>query len=130
MQEPEIGKQVDDLLLAEVAAARGPVGRQPFLAERLLVALGLRSGHEEEHDLAGRRLAGVHELPDPPREVPRLGDAPVDVRAPVGRLVGDEELDARAEERLREPAGGDERLEVAAELRPEDVVHDGEHLGP
>ena len=82
VQEPEVGEQIDDLLLAEVASSRGPIGRQPLPAQRLLVALGLGSGHEEKHDLARGRLAGVHELPDASREMPGLGHAPVDAACP------------------------------------------------
>ena len=64
VQQPQVGEEVDDLLLAEVAAAGRAVGRQAELAQRLLVELGVGAGREEEHDLARRRLARVDELLD------------------------------------------------------------------
>jgi hypothetical protein len=46
----------------------------------------------------------------------------------VRRLVGDEQLDGLAEDRVRELARGGERLEVVAEVAPEEVVDRREHL--
>ena len=51
-------------------------------------------------------------------------------RVRVRCLVGDEQLDRVAEDRIRELAGGGERLELVAELGAEQVVDRGEHLGP
>ena len=68
VQQPEVGEEVDDLLLAEVAATGRPVRREPFPAERLLVALGVGPGREEDDDLARQRLARVDELADAARD--------------------------------------------------------------
>jgi hypothetical protein len=130
LQQAQVGEQVDDLLLAEVAPAGGAVGGEAGLAQLLLVPLGVGPRGEEEHDLARRGRAGVDELLDAPRHVPRLGAAPVRAAAGVRGLVGDEQLDRRAEDRVRERARGRERLELLAELDAEEVVDHGEHLGP
>ena len=107
VQEPQVGEQVDDLLLAEVAAARRPVGRQAGGAQLLLVDLGVGAGGEEEDDLARLGLAGVDDLARPGvrRPSPRL--AASDAGVPVARLVGDEQLDRRA--RRRDPGTGRRR---------------------
>ena len=62
VQQAQVREQVDDLLLAEVAAAGRAVGRQAERAQLLLVPLGVGAGGEEQHDLARRRRAGVDEL--------------------------------------------------------------------
>ena len=62
-------------------------------------------------------------------DVSRLGAPPVDARAGVGGLVGDEQLDRRPEDRVGEVAGRRERLELLAELGAEEVVDDRQHLG-
>ena len=79
--ELEIGEQVDNLLLAEVPAPRRAIRRQVELAQRALVALGVGSGREEEHDLARRRDAAVDELLHAPRDRARLAVAPRERRA-------------------------------------------------
>ena len=66
VQQPQVREQVDDLLLAEVPSSGRAVGRQPGLAQLLLVHLGVGAGREEEHDLARRRGAGVDELAHAP----------------------------------------------------------------
>src|SRR5205823_14848917 len=91
VQEPQVGEQVDDLLLAEVAASSCAVGRQPGTAQLLLVPLGVGSRSEEEHDLAGRRCARVDQLPYTTSDRPRLAATPVDAAPVVARLVGDEQ---------------------------------------
>ena len=101
LEEPQVGEQVDDLLLPEVAAARSAVRRQVDRAELLLEPLGVGPGREEQDDLARRRGARVDELADAPGDVPRLGAAPVDAGLARGGLVGDEQLERRSEARAR-----------------------------
>ncbi len=72
VQQPQVGEQVDHLLLVVVVAAGRPERRQAELAERLLVEAGVRARCEEEDDLARSRLARVDELLDPGRDVLRL----------------------------------------------------------
>ena len=48
----------------------------------------------------------------------------------VRRLVGDEQLDRRAEDGIGKFPRGCERLELVAEVTAEQVVDDGEHLRP
>ena len=81
LQQPEVREQVDDLLLAEVAAPGRAVRRQAGRAQLLLVPLRVRAGREEQDDLAGRGRAGVDELLHAPRDVPRLGAPPVEAAA-------------------------------------------------
>ena len=130
VEQAEVEEEVDHLLLAEVPLARRAVGRQPRSAQLLLVPLGVRPGGEEEDDLTRRGRAGVHELADAPRDVASLGAPPVLARVAVARLVGDEELDRVAEDRIRELAGGGERLVLVAEVGAEELVDRREHLGP
>ena len=130
MQEPQVREQVDDLLLAEVPAPGRAVRAQPGSAQLLLVPLRVGAGGEEEHDLARLRVAVVDELLDALRDVLRLGAPPVHVGARVRRLVGDEQLDRRAEDRVGELARRVQRLELVAELAGEELVDDGEHLRP
>ena len=80
VEEAQVREEVDDLLLAEVAAPGGTVGRQADRTQLLLEPLGVGPGGEEEDDLARRRATGVDELADASRDVPRLGAAPVDAR--------------------------------------------------
>ena len=77
VQQPQVREQVDDLLLAEVAAAGRAVGRQAEAAQLLLVPLGVRPGREQQHDLARRGGAGVDQLAHAPRDVLGLRAAPV-----------------------------------------------------
>jgi hypothetical protein len=128
VQEAEVRDEIDDLLLAPVAAPGGPVCRQPLRPQRLLVALRVRAGREQEHDFPGRCLAGIDERPHPPRDVSSLREPPVCLTLAVRRLVGDEQLDRRREQRVGEAAGRLERLEARAELGTEELVHDREHL--
>ena len=44
VEQPQVRQQVDDLLLAEVAASGGPVSRQAEGPQLLLVPLGVRAG--------------------------------------------------------------------------------------
>src|SRR6185437_12045781 len=92
VQQAEVGKQVGDLLLTEVAAPGRPVGRQTELSELLLVPLGIRSSGEKQHDLSRLRGAGLDQLPDPARHRTRLAAAPMRARAAVARLVGYQQL--------------------------------------
>ncbi len=129
MQQAQVGEQVDDLLLVVVVAAGRAEGRQAELAERLLVEARIRAGGEEEDDLAGGRLARIDEVLHSVRHVLRLRGAPVGAAVLVRRLVGDEQLDRRAERRVLEPARGGEGLERVAEVGREEVVDDLQHLG-
>ncbi len=129
-KQAQVGEHVDDLLLAEVPAAGRAVGRQPLGAERGLVALGVGAGGEEEDDLAGGCDAGIDELADTRRDRLRLAVAPGDRLALEAALVGDEQLDRMAEDRIGELARGGELLVAVAELLAEEVVDRGEHLGP
>ena len=52
VQQAKVREQVDDLLLAEVPAARGPVRRQVLRPQRGLVPLGVGARGEQQHDLA------------------------------------------------------------------------------
>ena len=130
VQQTQIAEQVNDLLLAEVTASRRAVGRQPGGAQLLLVPLGIGARSEEQHDLARSRGAGVDELADAVRDVLRLRAAPVDAGVGPGCLVGDEQLDRRAEDGIGELARRGERLELGTEVGAEEVVDDREHLGP
>ena len=130
VQEPQVGQEVDDLLLVVVVAAGRAKGREAELAESLFVELRVGSRREEEDDLARSRLAGVDEILDARRHVLGLGGAPVRAAVLVGRLVGDEQLDRGAEGRIGKAARSRERLERVAEVGREEVVDDVEHLGP
>ncbi len=128
MQQPQVGQKVDDLLLVVVVATGRAEGREPELAERLLVELRVGAGREQEDDLARGRLAGIDEILDARCHMLGLCGTPVRARVLVGRLVGDKQLDRRAEGRIGEAAGGRERLERVAEVGREEVVDDVEHL--
>ena len=82
VQEPQVGEEVDDLLLAEVAAAGRAIGRQALAPQRFLVALCVRARGEEDDDLAGVGLAGVDELAHATRDPLRLARTPVLAGAP------------------------------------------------
>ncbi len=130
VEEAQVREQIGDLLLAEVPAPGRPKRGQPHPAQLLLVTLGVGSGREEDDDLAGQRVARVHELAHPRRDRPRLPLAPVLAGVAVARLVSDEELDRVAEHRVRELGGSRERLELLSEGSGEQVVHRREHLWP
>ncbi len=103
VQQSEVREQVDDLLLAEVAAAGRAIRRQPLAPQRLLVLLRIGARGEEDDDLARIGLARVDELADA-RE---RSAAPRPVRQCSGssgeaRLVGDEQLHRMPEDRVRE----------------------------
>ena len=102
VEQPQVGEEVDDLLLAEVAATGRAVRREPFAPERLFVALGIGARGEQDDDLSGLRLARVHELADTCGDAPRLTRAPVLARAGEARLVGDEKLHRVPEDGVRE----------------------------
>ncbi len=123
VEEAEVREQIDDLLLAEVAAPGRTVRRQPLEAQRLLVALGVRAGREEHDDLARLGLAGVDEVAYAARNAPRLSLAPVLGAVREARLVGDEQLDRMPEDWVRELGRCGERLIVVAEGVAEEVVH-------
>ena len=90
VQQAQVGEQVDDLLLAEVALARRAVGRQAGGAELLLVPLGVGSGGEEQDDLPRSGVAGGDEVTDAPSNRARLAAPPVDVGSRVRRLLSHE----------------------------------------
>ena len=128
MEEAQVREEICDLLLPEVPAAGRAIRREREPAELLLVDLGIRAGGEEHDDLARYGLAGVDQLAHPRRNRPGLAATPVLTAVAVARLVGDEELDRMAEDRVRELGGRGERLEVVPERPGEQVVHGGEHL--
>ena len=130
VQEAKVREQIDDLLLAEVPAAGGPVRRQVARTQRRLVPLGIGACGEEQDDLARRRDAVVDELAHTARDRPRLAVAPALPRLPVAALVGDEQLHRMAEHRIGELARRGERLVAVTELLAEEMVDGGEHLGP
>ena len=115
MEQPEVREKVDDLLLAEVAAPGRSIRREALAPKRLLVALGVGAGGEEDDDLPGIGLAGVDELAHAARDAPRLSRAPVLARVGEARLVGDEQLDRMAEHRIGELRRRRQRLVVVAE---------------
>ena len=128
VKEPQVGEQVDDLLLPEVAAPRRAVRRKPLAAECLLVLLGVRARCEQHDDLARLGLAGVDQLAHATRNSPCLAGAPVLLRLGEARLVGDEQLDGMTEHGIGELRRRRERLVVVAERVAEEVVHRLEHL--
>ena len=130
VQEPQVGEEVDDLLLAEVVPPRGAVGGQPHGSELLLEPLGVRARREEEDDLAGARVACVDQLAHALRDVSGLRAAPVDARLARGLLVRDEQLERGAQDGRPATVGRLEPLELVAELRSEELVHRREHLRP
>ena len=130
VQQPQVGEQVDHLLLVVVVAAGRAEGRQAHRPQRLLVDARVGARREEQHDLARLRLARLDELVHPRRDVPRLGLAPVRPGALVRALVRDEQLDRRPEGGVRQAAGRGQRMERLAEVAREEVVDDVEHLGP
>jgi hypothetical protein len=122
VEEPEVGEQVDDLLLPEVATTGRAVRGQSLSPEGLLVSLRVRSGSEEHDDLAGLGLTGVNELPDARRNLPSFTRAPVDIRTGEGRLVRHEKLDGMSEHGVREFSRCGEGLVVLSERVAEQVV--------
>ena len=118
LQQPQVVEQVDDLLLAEVAAAGHPDRRQVDRAQLLLEPLGVGAGREQEHDLARRGGARVDQLAHATGDMPRLGAAPVDARVGVRRLVGDEQLEGRPEGRVAVAGRGHELLEARRRTPP------------
>ncbi len=130
MQQAQVREQVDHLLLAEVAATGRAIRGQAGRAQLLLVPFRVGSRGEQEDDLAGARGAALDELPNPPRDMPRFCAPPVQAAVGVGRLVGDQQLDRGAEDRVEEVSRGGELLELVAELGREEVVDDAEHLRP
>ena len=114
VQQPQVREQVDDLLLAEVAAARSR-GRSAVPRAR-----SSSSYHSASVPAAKRRTISpgvasprVDELAHPPGDVARLGPAPVLAGVAVGRLVGDEQLDRDA----RRPGPGTRPTRRAAGSR-------------
>ena len=130
VQQAQVREQVDDLLLAEVAAPGRAVRRQT----EPRAAPPRTTRHRCRPRTAGRsrpaRRALVDELVHAPRDVLRLGAPPVRAAVRVRRLVGDEQLDRVAEHRIGELARRGERLELVAELGREEMVDRREHLGP
>src|SRR5207249_4129996 len=96
----------------------------------LLVPLCVRAGGEEENDLSRRRRLCVDELADPLRDVLRLRAPPVRAAAEVRLLVGDEQLDGMAEDRIGKLARRGERLVALSEGRAEEIVDRREHFRP
>ena len=99
-------------------------------AQLLLEPLRIGSRREQEDDLARRRDARVDESAYAVGDVPGLGAAPMESRARIRGLVGDEELDRRAEDRVAVALGRLERLEIVPERAGEELVHGGEHFWP
>ena len=130
MEQSQVREEIDDLLLAEVPAARRPVRRQVERAKLLLEPLRIGARREQEDDLARGRNPCVHELSHATRDVAGLGAAPVHPRLSRGGLVGDEQLERAREGRPRGAGGRLESLELVAELGCEELVDRGEHLGP
>src|SRR6202011_5713386 len=114
-QQPQVGEQVDHLLLAVVAPPERANRRQSDPAQLLLVPFGVSAGGEQAHDLAGSRRALVDELADAARDRLRLGASPVLAAVAIARLVRHEQLDRMAEDGRLERAGGGKRLESVAE---------------
>src|SRR6185437_17160224 len=107
-----------DLLLGVVAAAGGPHRRQVSLAQRRLVAGGVRARLEEKHDLPGPALAGVDELRDPAGEDAGLRLAPAVPRRAEPDLVGQEQVDPPAGRgRAVEHALGEQRVVAVGNSR-------------
>ena len=130
MEQSQVREQIDDLLLAEVAATRRPVRREVERAKLLLEPLRIGACREQEDDLAGGRNPCVHELAHATRDVAGLGAAPVHPGLAGGCLVGDEQLERARKGGPRGAGGRLESLELVAELRCEELVDRGEHLGP
>ena len=130
LQQPEIGEQVDDLLLPEIASAGHPDRRQIDRSELLLEPLGVGARSEQQDDLAGRRGPDVDELADTARNVARLGPTPMETRVGVRLLVRHEKLEGCPEHRVAVPCCRCQGLEALAELLREQLVDRGEHLGP
>ena len=129
VEQAQVREQVDDLLLPVVVAPGRAEGRQALGAQLLLVEPRVGAGREQEHDLARSRLARVDERAHALRDVARLCGAPVRPRVLVAVLVGDEQLDGRAERGVREASRGRERVERLAEVGSEQVVDHVEDLG-
>jgi len=117
VQQPQVVEEVDHLLLVVVVAAGRAEGRQAEGAQLLLVHPRVGAGGEEQHDLARRRLPRLDEVTHAPRDVPRLGLAPVHAGLAVAALVGHEQLDRRPEGGIGEPARRLERLETSRRSR-------------
>ena len=128
VQQAQIREQIGDLLLAEVALTGCPVGRQP----------GARGARPRTTRRRCRRRRGgrsprscsaaVDELAHAPRDGASLAAPPVDAGVLVALLVGDEQLDGMAEHRIGELGRRRELLELATEVRAEELVDHGEHL--
>ena len=109
VEEPEIREEVCDLLLPEVVAPRGAVGRQADSPQLLLEPLGVGAGGEEHDDLARRGHPRVDELAHTPGDVSRLRAAPVDAGLRGRRLVGDEQLERVPQRGTSAPSAGSSR---------------------
>ena len=105
LQQPEVGEEVDDLLLAEVVPPGGAIRRQTDGSELFLEPFRVRACREEQHDLAGCCIAGVDELADALGDVPRLRAPPVDACLRCRALVRDEQLERVPKRRHRSSAG-------------------------
>ena len=130
LEQAQVVEQVDDLLLAEIAAAGHADRRQVDRAQLLFEPLGIGSGREEEDDLAGRGGARVDELTDATGDVPRLGAAPLHPGVGVRGLVGDEQLEWRAEDGIAVAARRRQLLKALAELVLEQLVDRSQHFRP
>ena len=97
VEQPEVRKKVDDLLLSEIAATGGPVGGQTERARAPPRTTRRRSRPRREGRsrlVTPRRHRRARARA---RDVPRLGTAPVDTGLAGGRLVRDEQLHWRSE---------------------------------
>ena len=128
MEQPQVGEQIDDLLLAEVAASRRTVRGEPFQPERFFIPLGVRPSREEHDDLAGECCPGVDELTHACGDGPRFAVTPVLAGVAVVRLVGDHELHRVTEHRIRELGRRGKWLVLVAESTSEKEVDCREHL--
>ena len=128
LQQQQVREEVDDLLLAEISAARRAVGRQARLAQLFLVHLRVGARREQQHDLARGRRSLVDQLTNATCDVRRLRTPPVHARVRVRLLLGDQQFDRMAEDGVRELARRRERLEAVAELLVEQMVDGREHL--
>ncbi len=130
-QQPQVEQQVDHLLLAEVAAP-GARGRSAARAS----AAPPRTTRRRCRPRTGARSRPALAAPSSTSSRTRRATCRASARRQcspplaIRRLVGDEQLDRMAEDRVGELARGRERLEAVAERGLEEVVDGGEHLGP
>ena len=129
VQQPQVGEEVDHLLLAEVAAARRTVRRQPSLRS----ADSYRSASvpaANRSTISPRAAAPLSTSSRTLRAIERASPSRQLVPAPCSLLVAHLQLDGMTEHRVGKLTRGSERLVVVPELLTEEVVDRSEHLGP